>query len=149
MEPVIIRRMCAFSPEQLFRVAADIEHYPDFLPNCTHTRVREQDGDKWLVDNVFRWGPVPLNFQTRATMTPPHAIDIRSIKSLGLDFALAWRFEETEGATQVTFEMKLELPSTHLEALARSVLLDQAESTADAFIERTAQMVIADRRDGK
>lgn len=141
MEPVVIRRLCAFSPAELYRVAADIEHYPEFLPNCTATRIRERTDDEWLVDNVFRWGPVPLSFQTRAKMSPPHAIDIRCVNTLGLDFALGWRFEATDGGTRVTFEMTLGLPSSYLEALARGTVVDQAQTIADAFIQRTAEMV--------
>lgn len=148
MEPVIIHRLSAFSPDELYRVAADIERYPEFLPNCTATRIRERNGDAWLVDNVFKWGPVPLKFQTRATMRPPFAIDIRSVNALGLDFALGWRFEETDGGTNVTFEMSLTLPSTHLESLARGALSAQAESIADAFLLRTGK-IIADRHGGK
>lgn len=141
MKPVVIHRLCAFSPAELYQVASDIERYPEFLPNCTATRIRERKGDEWLVDNVFRWGPVPMSFQTRAKLSPPHAIDIRSVNALGLDFALGWRFEATDGGTRVTFEMTLSLPSTYLEALARGTVVDQAQSIADAFIQRTAERV--------
>ena len=141
MEPVVIQRLCSFTPAQLYRVAADIERYPEFLPNCTATRIRERKGDEWLVDNVFRWGPVPLKFQTRAKMTPPRAIDIRSINALGLNFVLGWRFEDAVDGTHVIFEMELDLPGAYLESLAHRALATQAQNIVDAFLKRTAELV--------
>jgi len=139
MKPVIIHRTTAFTPTELFAVAADIEAYPEFLPNCVATRITARDGDALLVDNVFRWGPLPISFRTRASLDPPHAIAIRSVASLLIDLALTWRFDACDGGTDVTFEMDLKLPVPGLDGLLANTARTQAEETEQAFLRRVKQ----------
>lgn len=139
MKPVIIHRTTTFTPTELFAVAADIEAYPDFLPNCIATRITARDGDVQLVDNVFHWGPLPISFRTRATFDPPHGIDIRSVDSLLIDLALTWRFDACEDGTDVTFEMDLKLPVPGLDRFLASTARIQAEETEQAFLRRVKQ----------
>ena len=146
---VVIRRVCPFSVNALYGVASDIAAYPQFLPNCTATRVRSRKDGDLLVDNVFRWGALPLNFQTRATFDPPHGIRVRAVDTLVLEFALGWRFEETDAGTEVTFEMALKLPSKFLQNMAEDSIARQAEAIADAFIARTALLQVAATEQGE
>ena len=39
-----------YEPEQLFKLVADVERYPEFLPWCTGVRVIRNDGDVILAD---------------------------------------------------------------------------------------------------
>lgn len=153
MKPIVVTRQSAFSPTELFQVAADIEAYPQFLPNFIAARRHKQSEDEWLVDNVLRWWGVTMNVQTIATFDPPYAIDIRAIKTFGMNFAIHWRFDQVAGGTLVTFELALTLPGKTLDALARRTVAHQAEAIADAFIQRTAAMAahssIANRPDGR
>jgi len=139
MEPIIIRRTTGFTPSELFAVAADIEAYPEFLPNCVATRVTARDGNMQLVDNVFRWGPLPISFRTHATFDPPHSIDIRSVDSLLIGLALRWRFDACDGGTDVTFEMDLKLPVPGLDGLLANTARAQAQETEQAFLRRVSQ----------
>ena len=138
MQPIVLQRIVDLSPGELFAVAADIEAYPEFLPGCVATRIRQRDDNIWLVDNVFRWGPVPIRFRTRATLGAPHAIDIRSIDSALIDLSLSWRFRELKDATEVTFEMTLNLPGPKL-GLFEQAVRQQAKAIERAFLKRAAQ----------
>jgi len=138
MQPIALQRIVNLSPGELFAVAADIEAYPEFLPGCVATRIRERKGNVWLVDNVFRWGPLPIRFRTRATLDAPHAIDIKSIDSALIDLSLSWRFHQHKDATEVTFEMTLNLPGPKL-GLFEQALRQQAEAIERAFLKRAAQ----------
>ena len=44
-------RVVPYSPELMYRVVADVEHYPEFLPWCTALRVlsREKQGAREIV----------------------------------------------------------------------------------------------------
>lgn len=140
MQPVVVTRRSPFSAAELFQVAADIEAYPQFLPNFIAARIKQRSDNAWLVDNVLRWWGITMNVQTHATLDPPYTIDIRAVKALGMDFAIGWRFAQEADGTLVTFTLLLELPSKHLEALAQGTVTRQAETIADAFIRRTAEM---------
>ena len=138
MHPIALQRTVDQSPEELFAVAADIEAYPEFIPGCVATRIRDRQDNIWLVDNVFRWGPVPMRFRTRATLRAPHAIDIRSIDSLLIDLSLSWRFKKQDSGTEVTFEMTLNLPGPKL-SLFEQTMRQHAEAIERAFLKRVAQ----------
>lgn len=135
MVHIALRRVVDLTPDELFSVAADIEAYPQFLPNCVATRIRRRQGHEWLVDNVFRWGPVPIRFRTRATLDAPHGIDIKSIDSLLIDLELKWRFLDHADGCEVLFEMSLRQPGPKLGLFERAMRL-HAEATERAFISR-------------
>ncbi|MBF0247747.1 MAG: hypothetical protein HQL36_06700, partial [Alphaproteobacteria bacterium] len=74
------RRILPPAPiEVAFDVAADIERYPEFIPGCIATRIEDRDGNAWRVGNVFRFGPAPIPFKTRAVLVRPHALDIEAV----------------------------------------------------------------------
>lgn len=144
MHPIALQRTVDQSPDELFAVAADIEAYPEFIPGCVATRIRERKDNIWLVDNVFHWGPVPIRFRTRATLTAPHAIDIKSIDSVLIDLSLSWRFKKQATGTEVTFEMTLNLPGPKL-GFFEQTLRQHAEAIERAFLKRVAQSSSVDK----
>ncbi len=144
MQPIALQRIVDQSPDELFAVAANIEAYPEFIPGCVATRIRDRKDNIWLVDNVFRWGPVPIRFRTRATLDAPHAIDIKSIDSVLIDLSLSWRFNKQEAGTEVTFEMTLNLPGPKLDFFEQT-MRQHAETIERAFLKRVAQSSSVDK----
>lgn len=140
MSPIVICRTVDFQPDELFAIAADIEAYPKFLPNCVATRIARRTGNVWLVDNVFRWGPLPVKFRTRATLDEPHCIDIQSIDSLLIDLSLSWQFQAQDKGSEIIFEMNLNLPSATLRKLMLPTLQHQVEETERAFLRRAQKL---------
>jgi len=138
MPTIALQRTVDLSPIELFTVAADIEAYPEFIPNCVATRIVERKDNIWLVDNVFRWGPVPVRFRTRAVMDAPHAIDIKSIDSALIDLALNWRFKDSANGAEVTFEMTLNLPGSKF-GFVEQGLRQHAQAIERAFVARAVQ----------
>ena len=138
MHPIALQRIVNQSPDELFAVAANIEAYPEFIPGCVATRIRDRKDNIWLVDNVFRWGPVPIRFRTRATLDAPHAIDIKSIDSVLIDLSLSWRFKKQGAGTEVTFEMTLNLPGPKI-GFFEQTMRQHAEAIERAFLKRVGQ----------
>jgi len=137
--PIMIRRTVAYPAKDLFSIISDIEAYPQFIPNCTATRITARRGNEWLVDNIFRLGPVPLNFRTRAVLDPPHGIAIRSIDTGVIDLALKWQFSEGVDGTEMIFEMVLDIPGPAF--LLTRTLQHQAEEIEAAFLKRAASLL--------
>ncbi len=44
------KRYMPYTPDQLFQLVADVEHYPEFLPWCVASRIRKRDGDVFFAD---------------------------------------------------------------------------------------------------
>lgn len=140
MRPIVVQRRVTFSPDQLFDVAADIEDYPNFLTNCAATRIVERDERGQLVDNVFRWGPIPLRFRTRAVFDRPHAIDIETVDGESIALKLSWQFSEEGPETTVRFSMALDMDVPLFSDAIADVLRQEMEKTEHAFIKRVEQL---------
>ena len=139
MHPVVVQRTVPFSPDELFDVAADIEDYPNFLTNCAATRIMKHDGGTLLVDNVFRWGPVPLRFRTQAVFNRPHAIDIETVRGESLSLKLSWRFEAVGVETSVQLSMALDMDVPVFGGGINDILQKEALATEQAFLKRVEE----------
>lgn len=124
----------------LFDLAADIESYPAFLPNCVAARVEGRDADgSWRVDNVFRWGTFTTRFRTRARFDPPHSILVVSEEKKFPRFQINWHFSPSgeEGGdgtgTAIAFTLEPALPPG-LRRLARFLIQDHAAEIESRFI---------------
>ncbi|GAB6051254.1 type II toxin-antitoxin system RatA family toxin [Magnetospira thiophila] len=125
--------------EMLFDVAADIEAYPQFLPNCVGARIIEREDNNMLVDNLFRWGPLTTRFRSRARFDPPWEIDVRSVGP-GPAFRIQWHFRpDGPGGTQVRFCMDLDLDSPLWRGMVDRVLQSSARRIEQAFRARVTQ----------
>ncbi|NQV54945.1 MAG: type II toxin-antitoxin system RatA family toxin [Rhodospirillales bacterium] len=47
------KKRLPYTPEQMFDLVSDIEKYPEFLPWCVGTRIREAEGHKLTADMVI------------------------------------------------------------------------------------------------
>ncbi|MDG1413264.1 MAG: SRPBCC family protein, partial [Alphaproteobacteria bacterium] len=46
-------RIIRHTPEQLFQLVADVQHYPAFLPWCLASRVKTRSEDKLVADLII------------------------------------------------------------------------------------------------
>lgn len=146
MRAVVTRHLSGFHATELFDVAADIEAYPDFLFWCEHTRItRREDATHWVVDNLFGIGPLKARFATRATLDPPHALEVASDEPPFEHFHLTWRFEETEGGCSVTLGLEQRFRNRLFEAAARPFMREAEEMLIRAFERRAREVRRAKR----
>src|ERR1700722_17704314 len=83
MTSVITRTsaMLPFTCEQAFDVAADIEHYPEFLKGWISARIQSRESNICCVDQVVGMGPLRLQFMSRAILHPPARIEVTSTQA--------------------------------------------------------------------
>ncbi len=131
----------AYSPDQMFALAADIERYPEFIPWCRSARVLSRDGGVWLVDNHFGAGPVDAGFRTRAVATPPERLEISAEQAPFRHFHLEWRFEPLAGGgCRVVARYDLAMRSPLLHGLARLAAPEAARKAIRRFEDRAATL---------
>lgn len=131
----------AFSCEQMFALAADIERYPEFIPWCRAARVLSRDGDVWRVENHFGAGPLDAVFRTFARPDPPHALEITSTDAPFRAFRLEWRFAPLPGGgCRVEAHYDITLVSPVLHALARLAMPEATRKIIDRFRTRAAAL---------
>lgn len=120
-----------------FRVAADIEAYPHFVPGFRRARVTGRDGETLLVSNEVGWGAVAALFASRARLTPPGRIEVESRSASLGDIDIAWDFAEVSpDITLVRFSMAVALRSAVTQMLFEATARVAGGRVLDAFRAR-------------
>jgi coenzyme Q-binding protein COQ10 len=139
MSRVVRSYRSPYDQQTLFAVAADIESYPAFLPNCVDTRIVERHDNRLLVDNHFRWGVIEKCFKTRARLQSPTLIEVESVDAFPVRFSLCWHFTPLEVGTAVRFEMEISVAAPGAGILLNRVIRRQSEDVERAFLRRVAE----------
>jgi coenzyme Q-binding protein COQ10 len=125
-----------FPPEQLFDLVADVERYPEFLPEYRASHIRRREGDTLYVDQRVGLGGFELVFQSVALLERPARITIRSRDHLFRQFEVEWRFASAPDGCRLAFRMNYRLGSRLLEGMVGRWLDRAAKRTVAAFVER-------------
>jgi ribosome-associated toxin RatA of RatAB toxin-antitoxin module len=107
---MIIRdeRLVAAPPELCFRIAADVERWPDILPHYRYVRARERASPTNAIVEMAAWrGFVgPIRYPTwwvsemRVDEAEP-AVHYRHIDGITKGMIVKWWFEERDGGTWI------------------------------------------------
>lgn len=129
-----------WSPGQMFRLAADIERYPAFIPWCKSARVLSEDGVERVVDNHFGIGPVDMRFLSRAVTRAPDSLDIIAADGPFENFRLIWRFTAATTGCRVEADYEIAFRSPMLHGLAGIVIHEVERRVLRRFEERAAEV---------
>lgn len=143
MTPLAGRLVAEFpgrTPDELFRLAADIEGYPAFIPWCRSARVLREDGDERLVDNHFALGPAEMHFLSRAVARRPERLDIAAADGPFRSFRLIWQFQPIPGGCRVAAEYRVVFRSPLLQGLARLAVHEIERRVLKHFRARAAEV---------
>lgn len=126
-----------YSPDQMFRLVADVDRYQEFLPWCQESRVLETDGDEVVAELRVGYGMAGVTFATRNRNRPGEAIEMELERGPFDTLAGEWRFESRPGGgTRLTLDLRFELATHLLETTFASVLGRAASRLASAFRHR-------------
>jgi coenzyme Q-binding protein COQ10 len=135
-------RRVAHSAEDMFRLVADVERYPEFVPFCERLTVRgrrEEGGREVLVaDMTIGYKLVRETFTSKVTLDR-EALEIRADYLDGPFRTMenAWRFQPLEtGVSEINFSIEYEFKSRALAMLMGAVFDRVFRSFANAFESR-------------
>jgi coenzyme Q-binding protein COQ10 len=137
------RAMCtlAYTPVQLFDLAADVERYPEFLPGYFATRVTERDGNVYFSDQIVGFGTFRKRFVSRTVLSRPGRIDVTSTDRLFRTFNLVWHFDALpDDGSLVTLEVELELRSRLARGMFSRIIDRTVGDVVSAFEARADQL---------
>lgn len=136
-----VQRVLAYTPEQLFDLAAEVERYPEFLPWWIAARVRRREGDVYYTDQVVGFGIVRERFGSKTVLRRPERIDVTSSDGPFRHFHLAWRFEPCpDGACRVSLAVDLELRSWLLQEVFGRAIVERVGAIITAFEARAHRL---------
>ena len=129
---------------QAFDLAADIEHYPDFLRGWISARIQKREANTCYVEQVLGFGPVRLQFASKTLLQRPERIDVISTDPLFQQFRLTWSFETAlPGAgCRVSLAAALELRSRMLQRIVDRVLPTTIDDVIAAFEARAGRLFV-------
>lgn len=136
-----VERALAYTPEQLFDLAADVERYPEFLPAWSAARVKKREGEVYYTDQVVRFGPLRERFASKTVLRRPLRIDVTSFDWTFRRFHLTWSFDPlTGGECRVSLAADLELRSNLVQQLFGRALDRTFGAVMSAFEARAHRL---------
>jgi ribosome-associated toxin RatA of RatAB toxin-antitoxin module len=129
--------LLGYSAEQMFALVDNIEDYPQFLPWCGGTQVKQREGDKVIAVLTINYHGVKQTFSTENTNTPPTSINMVLIEGPFKHLNGTWSFKPLRSdACKIDFELHYEFSSKVLEQLIGPVFTMIANSFVDSFCKR-------------
>jgi coenzyme Q-binding protein COQ10 len=131
------RRALGFTPEQLFRVVADVERYPEFLPWCLGARVLERRKNVLTADLIIGFKLIREHYRSRVELTEPTRIDVSYIAGPLKRLENQWIFDpQPGGGTVIDFYIDYEFRSRVLQLLIGSLFAEATHRMVGAFETR-------------
>lgn len=140
MLSTVLERSVPYTSEQLFDVAADIESYPQFLRWWQQARVRERDGERWVVDNTVALGPMRLQFESEALRQRPQRLEVSSRQAPFRHLQLSWQFEPQPAGCRVQLSVELELRSSMMQLMLERAVTGFLGEILFAFEARAREL---------
>ncbi|MEO7773917.1 MAG: type II toxin-antitoxin system RatA family toxin [Steroidobacteraceae bacterium] len=137
--------LIAASPARLFGLINDVERYPEFLPWCTSSEVKQRDEGQIVATLGVRKGLLRMHFTTRNVLTADRSIRMelvdgpfRSLQGLWTLTPIAAPGEEPGAVAgcRVDLELRFEFAGAFGGAMLEPVFEAMATSLFDAFLAR-------------
>ena len=141
------KRVLPYTPEQLFRLVADVERYPEFLPWTAAARIRSREArpdgtEVMLADLVIAFKVFRERFGSRVTLHPAtHGIDTEYLDGPFRYMKSHWAIaDRAEGGCEVRFFVDFEFRNAILQALIGVVFDEAMRRVVRAFEARAVAL---------
>lgn len=131
-------RILPYTPSQLFDLVIEIERYPEFLPWCRRTRVRERSDGKIVSDMEIGYKLFSETFTSLVTVKRPRKIMVEYVSGPLSRLSNAWEFEPSgKSACKLSFKVDFDFRSPLMRA-AMEIFFDKALSRMVSAFEARA-----------
>lgn len=93
----VAQRAFRFTPEQLFELVVDVEHYPSFVPWWEAARIIRREPNAYMTDQVVSLKVIRQRFTSRTSFQRPDWVEVRAADGLFRAFFLRWEFRRVDG----------------------------------------------------
>ena len=139
MPDLFFERHVPHLPERMYALVADLEAYPDFIPNCKAMKVQRDSGtadDVRFARMTIKFGPLTQSYTSRV-QSDPHALTIvaKAVDGPFSFLASKWTFEPEGQGTRVTFDIDFKFSNPLVAAVAEPAFAAKQDEILDAFVE--------------
>jgi coenzyme Q-binding protein COQ10 len=126
-------RIVPYPADLMYRVVAEVEHYPEFLPWVVGLRVKSRSAQVVMAEMLVGYGSFREKYTSRVTLDPEHRrIDVVQTEGPFRKLENHWRFTPADGGCEVDFAIDFAFRNRILGAVAgaafEKVLLKMTEA---------------------
>ncbi|NLY34433.1 MAG: type II toxin-antitoxin system RatA family toxin [Alcaligenaceae bacterium] len=134
-----------YKASQMFDLVSDVEKYPEFMPWCGGSAIKEKLEDGVIASVTISLAKIKQTFTTRNKHSYPGKMELELVDGPFSALNGTWEFIELdEDACKVIFTLDYAFNSKTLEMLVGPVFNRIANSFIDSFTKR-AQVIYGDR----
>jgi ribosome-associated toxin RatA of RatAB toxin-antitoxin module len=129
------------TPDKMFKLVDDVEHYPQFLPWCGKTEVLARDARLTRATIHIDYHHIKQNFTTENVKDPPRSMDITLVRGPFSNLDGHWQFTPLgQEACKIEFRLHYAFSSKFLDTLIGPVFNYIANTFVDAFVQRAYEI---------
>ena len=129
------------SAAKMYALVADVDAYPQFLPWCSGTEVRQSGPDKAVATLHVNYHGLRLHFTTDNRMERGALIDMKLANGPFKHLDGFWRFISlSDQACKIEFQLNYELSGRLVEKIAGPVFNHIASTLVEVFVKRAASL---------
>ena len=126
-----------YSAKQMYDVVNNVQEYPEFLPWCEDTIIKERGETNQVASILLVWSGLRKKFTTRNTMTPGKEIILELEDGPFSEFLGDWKFEDLgDLGSKVTFKLNFKFSTGILDLAFNKVFTNISKDMVDAFYNR-------------
>ncbi|MBK3772694.1 type II toxin-antitoxin system RatA family toxin [Azospirillum sp. YIM DDC1] len=135
------KKVLPYTPEQMYRLVADVEKYPEFLPWCLAARIRRREGNVMFADLVIGFKMVRERFTSRVELDEEsRRINVQYTEGPFQYLNNHWLFTPHEGGVCVDFYVDFEFRSKMLQKIMGVLFNEAVRRMVQAFETRANQL---------
>lgn len=136
MPTIRLNKTVPFTPEQMFNLVVDIEHYPDFLPWCVKCRRREVKHDSFVAEMTFAFKGFRESFETLDRLELNRRVRVSLMDGPFHHLENEWSFHPVEGGTRVEFFIDFKFKNKMIDLAFGPVFATASKQMLSAFHQR-------------
>ena len=145
MPKASVKRLIECKKDQLIDLVLDIEKYPEFVPFCLGSQVYEKnkEGNLTLIiaDLTIGKGPFKDTYKSDVKFDKENStINVTNIGGPLNHLENNWKFIETDGRTEISFDIDFEIENKFLNILMSKSFEFGLNKIADAFQRRAEDL---------
>jgi len=130
-----------FAAEAMYRLVADIESYPQFLPWCGGAQVLSEQAGEVRASVTIDYKGVNKSFTTVNQQTPGKRIEMSLVEGPFKKLHGVWEFIELDNdASKVQLHLEFEFANKLIGMTLGKVFSTIADTLVDAFCRRAEQV---------
>ena len=145
MPKASVKRLIECKKDQLIDLVLDIEKYPEFVPFCLGYHVYEKNKERnqtlIIADLTIGKGPFKDTYKSDVKFDKENStLNVTNIGGPLNHLENNWKFIETEGGTEISFDIDFEIENKFLNVLMSKSFEFGLNKIADAFQKRAEDL---------